>query len=481
MGKYFDLNVHIDKTVNLALALSLGLFFSSNVSLANGRVRKCYIKDNYNTYSDPTRREDSRVNTEAGLTDCRKVNESSYEVVVNGEHLYVHPSAIDIVRTRQLYSTVLSPSGSASEERSRAARMQMIRLGGPARLDNSYSPPSFTRVETNVETANSILPTSGLTVGLTVAKSEVPSGFGAGNRITTLESQSWVAVRGQPYQSSEFSCPAGLSKTRCENAQAINQDVELILTGKREFDRDNRNWYVEASYSHEGQNFTGWFDEKQTTLNPGEAEVRQQTAIRHQEAWRRLNEVARSEKNFTLQQSLLSQQARAETLARLRVRTEDFEVARDENAVSAPVCECKRASGCRVSSGYGPRTAFRTTNGRRSSSNHRAWDISGGQNTPIVAVKSGRVTSVGTRGGWGKTITIIDDNGLEIRYSHLASYSVRRGERVRSGEQIGRMGSTGNVTGPHLDIGFKLNGRHIDPGQYLSKSRSFLNQRCEVI
>jgi murein DD-endopeptidase MepM/ murein hydrolase activator NlpD len=67
-------------------------------------------------------------------------------------------------------------------------------------------------------------------------------------------------------------------------------------------------------------------------------------------------------------------------------------------------------------------------------------------------------SSSGWNGGYGKTILISHSNGKTTRYGHLNSVDVTVGERVSQGEQIGRSGSTGRSTGPHLHFELRVNG-----------------------
>ncbi len=96
---------------------------------------------------------------------------------------------------------------------------------------------------------------------------------------------------------------------------------------------------------------------------------------------------------------------------------------------------------------------------------HLGIDYGAPMGTPIVAVGAGTVTYLGWRGGFGKHITVRHASGLESLYSHLSRYgrSLRKGSKVRQGQIIGYVGSTGVSTGPHLDFRLKQNGKYINP------------------
>jgi len=80
-------------------------------------------------------------------------------------------------------------------------------------------------------------------------------------------------------------------------------------------------------------------------------------------------------------------------------------------------------------------------------------------------VASGTVMSAGWAGGGGNQVLIRHDGGLETYYMHLSSFApgVRAGTRVEQGQFIGRVGSTGTATGPHLHFSLRKNGAFVDP------------------
>lgn len=105
--------------------------------------------------------------------------------------------------------------------------------------------------------------------------------------------------------------------------------------------------------------------------------------------------------------------------------------------------------GYRITSRFGRRESP----GGVGSTNHRGVDFAGrnpGDQPPIVAAMPGVVVYSGVRGGYGNMVEIMDIYGIKHRYGHLASDSVRVGQVVQQGEQIGIMGTTGNSTGVHL-------------------------------
>ncbi len=94
---------------------------------------------------------------------------------------------------------------------------------------------------------------------------------------------------------------------------------------------------------------------------------------------------------------------------------------------------------------------------------HQGVDYRAPRGAPVVAVSSGTVLFAGTSGGSGRMVHLRHANGFESQYLHLSSIAVRRGARIGQGELIGRVGSTGLATGPHLHYALRKNGVNINP------------------
>ncbi len=101
---------------------------------------------------------------------------------------------------------------------------------------------------------------------------------------------------------------------------------------------------------------------------------------------------------------------------------------------------------------------------------HLGIDYGAPMGTPIMAVGDGTITYFGWRGGYGKHITVRHASGLESMYSHMSRYGrgLKKGSKVRQGQVIGYVGSTGVSTGPHLDFRLKQNGKFINPGKAIN-------------
>jgi murein DD-endopeptidase MepM/ murein hydrolase activator NlpD len=94
---------------------------------------------------------------------------------------------------------------------------------------------------------------------------------------------------------------------------------------------------------------------------------------------------------------------------------------------------------------------------------HLGVDYRAPAGSPVVAVADGVVVSAAMSGGAGRMVHLRHANGFETEYLHLSVISVRAGARVRQGELIGRVGSSGLATGAHLDYRLKRNGAFINP------------------
>jgi murein DD-endopeptidase MepM/ murein hydrolase activator NlpD len=98
---------------------------------------------------------------------------------------------------------------------------------------------------------------------------------------------------------------------------------------------------------------------------------------------------------------------------------------------------------------------------------HTGIDLRGDVGEPVRATATGKVTIAGREGGYGNMVEISHGNGLATRYGHLSEISVKLGQVVRIGEIVGRIGSTGRSTGPHLHYETRVNGEAVDPQKFL--------------
>lgn len=118
-----------------------------------------------------------------------------------------------------------------------------------------------------------------------------------------------------------------------------------------------------------------------------------------------------------------------------------------------------------ITSGYGHRENPFTSEGVES---HKGLDIRGKYGEIVKSTASGSVIFAGRRGGYGKCIVIDHGNGFETYYGHLSSILVREDQKVNAGDEIGKIGSTGRSTGPHLHYEIHKNGKIINPRSFLT-------------
>nr|WSW58498.1 peptidoglycan DD-metalloendopeptidase family protein [Streptomyces sp. NBC_00998] len=113
-------------------------------------------------------------------------------------------------------------------------------------------------------------------------------------------------------------------------------------------------------------------------------------------------------------------------------------------------------------------TPFGQAGGMWASGRHTGLDFPAAVGTIVRAVAGGKVSMATDGGPYGNHIMINHGGGLTSLYAHLSEIMTQVGRTVRQGETIGRVGATGNVTGPHLHLEARMNGRAVDPMTYLS-------------
>lgn len=111
---------------------------------------------------------------------------------------------------------------------------------------------------------------------------------------------------------------------------------------------------------------------------------------------------------------------------------------------------------------------FTSPFGPRWGRNHNGVDVAAKPGTPIYAPAMGKVTFSSTKNGYGNYIMIDHGNGYVTTYAHMTERKVQEGAVVKQGDLIGTVGSTGRVTGPHLHFEILLNGKYVDPMDYIA-------------
>jgi murein DD-endopeptidase MepM/ murein hydrolase activator NlpD len=98
---------------------------------------------------------------------------------------------------------------------------------------------------------------------------------------------------------------------------------------------------------------------------------------------------------------------------------------------------------------------------------HTGIDFRGEVGDPVYATAAGTISAAGWSGGYGRMVEIDHGNGLATRYGHLSQITVAVGDKIRAGQEVGRMGSTGRSTGPHLHYETRIDGEAVDPQKFL--------------
>jgi murein DD-endopeptidase MepM/ murein hydrolase activator NlpD len=98
---------------------------------------------------------------------------------------------------------------------------------------------------------------------------------------------------------------------------------------------------------------------------------------------------------------------------------------------------------------------------------HTGLDFRGNVGDAVRATASGTVTAAGWSGGYGRMVEIEHANGLSTRYGHLSEIEVKVGQAIKIGQVVGRLGSTGRSTGPHLHYETRIDGEAVDPDKFL--------------
>jgi len=116
-----------------------------------------------------------------------------------------------------------------------------------------------------------------------------------------------------------------------------------------------------------------------------------------------------------------------------------------------------------LTSTFGYRTSPFT--GRREL--HKGLDIATRSNTPIIAPADGLVVFAGREGGFGNMLIVDHGYGIMTRYAHCSTLEAKLGDKIKRGDIVAKVGSTGRSTGPHLHYEVAVNGVAVNPNRYI--------------
>lgn len=278
------------------LNLTVGLFFLGSVSAANYST-ECTINTTYRLYKDSDRDKLSETYPKnRDVFPCQKVNRNTYELYIDGESRYIFIKAILnetplVTKTNPLNHKQLSSIVRENRLSSNSLPVQEI-PNGPALIintsgdtnknlsenDSTTSDRSYNRSESDISNSNQT------ELDLKKSQNYMPS-------TQLLTDSGWVRPRAEPVRNydDELDCsiivkPEGIKYTtqECKTARdlvsTINHEIELFPTGESFFDKDFKENYFKANFSHEGQNYSAWFLEEESQIDPRKALIREQTA-----------------------------------------------------------------------------------------------------------------------------------------------------------------------------------------------------------
>lgn len=122
------------------------------------------------------------------------------------------------------------------------------------------------------------------------------------------------------------------------------------------------------------------------------------------------------------------------------------------------------------------------SSGPHAGRHHNGFDFAARSGTPIYSVTDGKVVMARSYYGYGNLVIIRTPSGNRVLYAHQSRIKVKRGQPVKAGQVIGRVGSTGHSTGPHLHFETRsARDRAFDPQKLLGVSKANLNKRAHQL
>tara|TARA_R110002050_G_scaffold57423_3_gene128868 strand:+ start:19647 stop:20471 length:825 start_codon:yes stop_codon:yes gene_type:complete len=136
-----------------------------------------------------------------------------------------------------------------------------------------------------------------------------------------------------------------------------------------------------------------------------------------------------------------------------------------QDSITSAIPQGRPINGGWLSSSYGYR--IDPFNGKKTF--HSGIDFAAKEGTEVVAVADGMVSFIGERNGYGELIEIDHGNGYVTRYAHNEKITAKTGDRIKKGEAIALLGSTGRSTGPHVHFEVLREGTKIDPYKFVNR------------
>jgi len=136
-----------------------------------------------------------------------------------------------------------------------------------------------------------------------------------------------------------------------------------------------------------------------------------------------------------------------------------------KDSITSAIPQGRPINGGWLSSSYGYR--IDPFNGKKTF--HSGIDFAAKEGTEVIAVADGMVSFIGERNGYGELIEIDHGNGYVTRYAHNEKITAKAGDRIKKGEPIALLGSTGRSTGPHVHFEVLREGTKIDPYKFVNR------------
>ncbi|WBB79260.1 M23 family metallopeptidase [Micromonospora sp. WMMD882] len=124
---------------------------------------------------------------------------------------------------------------------------------------------------------------------------------------------------------------------------------------------------------------------------------------------------------------------------------------------------------------------FKSPYGMRWGKLHTGIDLVAPEGTPYVAIHDGTVTRAGWYGGYGNTVIVRHADGSEAIYGHSSALSVKEGQQVKAGDQLGLVGNTGHSYGAHLHLEVHVKGEPLDPVPWLQERGVDIKLQVEAL
>ena len=213
--------------------------------------------------------------------------------------------------------------------------------------------------------------------------------------------------------------------------------------------------YYEIALNEEQKAYVDTMEEAQTIVN----ELKEENADSEIDLNLEINEITTEDLESVKTENM-------QVAKQILTNETQKEIERIEAEKGAPVINGVKLSVTPVS---GTITSRFGVSSRIRSSTHTGLDIACSNGTPIKVVADGTVTSVTSNGSYGNLLKVSHGNGVETWYAHCSKINAIVGQKVKAGDIVATVGSTGNSTGPHLHLEIRIDGTAVNPQDYLYK------------